>query len=77
MCFFHMKCAIEKRMLMLKDKILEIEILTDIFWIQKVQSKDILDVAINLFNQKYNKNKNKEMTDFLMYFNDYWYDRLI
>ena len=72
MCFFHVKVAVEKKMSILNDDKLSIEILTDIFWIQKSQTENVFYRAIELFNEKYKMNENTNITTFLAYFNKQW-----
>ena len=53
MCFFHVKQNVEKKILMLSDTQLQNEILQSICNIQRCQSTQLFNIAIDLFNRKY------------------------
>ena len=72
MCYFHVKQAIEKRLLTLNDIKLQIDILTDLKDVQRCQNKLLFDNAMTLFKKKYEESNNRNMSSFLEYFFDYW-----
>jgi len=74
MCYFHVKQAIEKRLLTLNDIELQIDILTDLKDVQRCQNKLLFDNAMTLFKKKYEESNNRNMNSllFLEYFFDYW-----
>ncbi len=75
MCYFHVKQAIEKKLLALNDIKLQIDILTDLSDIQRCQSKLLFDNAMTLFKKKYEKSDNSHINSFLEYFEEYWVKR--
>ena len=75
MCYFHVKQAIEKRLLTLNDIKLQIDILTDLKDVQRCQNKLLLDNAMTLFKKNYEESNNRNMNSFLEYFFDYWVDK--
>ena len=75
MCYFHVKQAIEKRLLTLNDIKLQIDILTDLKDVQRCQNKLLFDNAMTLFKKKYEESNNRNMNSFLEYFFDYWVDK--
>lgn len=68
MCYFHVKQAIEKRLLTLNDIKLQIEILTDLKDVQRCQNKLLLDNAMTLFKKKYEESNNRNMNSLLFRF---------
>jgi hypothetical protein len=75
MCFFHVKQALEKKILALNDYELQIDILTDMADIQRSQNKSIFDPAIEFFVNKYMNKKNAHIKVFWDYFLEYWYEK--
>jgi hypothetical protein len=68
MCYFHVKQAIEKRLLTLNDIKLQIEILTDLKDVQRCQNKLLFDNAMTLFKKKYEESNNRNMNSLLFRF---------
>lgn len=68
MCYFHVKQAIEKRLLTLNDIELQIDILTDLKDVQRCQNKLLFDNAMTLFKKKYEESNNRNMNSLLFRF---------
>ena len=71
MCFFHVTQAIKPKIESLSDSDLQHDLNIDIREIQRCQSSQLFEKAIELFNIKY-YNISSRVDEFLEYFNKQW-----
>ena len=71
MCFFHVTQAIKPKIESLSDPEIQHSLNIDIREIQRCQSTQLFNKAIQLFNKKYS-NINTRVNEFIDYFNKQW-----
>lgn len=73
-CWFHMKKAIKDHITIITDEDLAAELEDDINALHLANSTELFKTAVNLFKKKYKskQEKNKQLDEFLAYFDKYW-----
>ncbi|RNA00682.1 hypothetical protein BpHYR1_026613, partial [Brachionus plicatilis] len=72
MCWFHPKKAITTRIAILNDSTLQSQIMLDLDALQLCQSDCLFEKASKLFLKKWINHSNKNIKDFLRYFESEW-----